>query len=127
MGILDLYAWQPGAIKQVPIVEMPNALHVVSNRHAYTRNQFVRFSSGAYKGDIAQVLDLIDNGSTILVRHVPRINIPMATATVEQRKKLRAEGKGGRAPPRLWDRVAIETALQQSGSAATIDVSARST
>lgn len=121
-GIMDLYSWQPGAIKQVPIVEMPNALKVVTNRHAYTRNQFVRFTGGAYKDDVAQVLDLIDNGSKILVRHVPRINIAMATATSEQKKKLRAEGKGGRAPPRLWDRNAVETALQQSGSPATVEV-----
>ena len=62
---------------------------VAAKRHVFKKNEYVRMSTGAYKGDLAQVLDVYEGGSRLLIRCIPRINHSLLSLPKDQRKGFR--------------------------------------
>jgi transcription elongation factor SPT5 len=118
-GISDLYSWKPGSINMVPLDEMPAVMRVTSERKLYKKGDYVRVTRGPYKGDPARVVDTRDNGKSVLVRLIPRVNFSAFAIPKEKRRGVFGRGPltggvgGGRPPPRFFDRAEVESALAQ--------------
>lgn len=102
-GITDLYGWKPDAIMLVPLAQMTAALHVSASRDVYKRGMFVRYGRGTYKGDLGQVVEVLEGGSKLLVKAVPRINYK-ALALPPAKRKVAGRKAGPRPPQRFYDR-----------------------
>lgn len=102
-GITDLYGWKPDAIKLVPVNQMTAAVYVSASRDIYKRGMFVRFNRGVYKGDLAQVVQVIEGGSKVLVKTVPRIDYK-AMAAAKDKRRSAGRKAGPRPAQRLYDR-----------------------
>jgi transcription elongation factor SPT5 len=114
-GINDLWGWKPDAIKLVPVPQMTAALNVSAARDTYRRGMFVRFTRGLPKGDVAQVVDVIEGGAKLVLRFVPRVNYKALGKA--PRKGARAGGAAGRPPQRFFSK---DEFLLESGKEAEI-------
>ena len=111
-GVPNVYAWRPGGVKVVPTQDMPSVLTAAVKRDRLKKGVFVRVARGLYKGDLAQVLDLLDGGSRAVVRLVPRLDIHALTMSDEQRKLLQRKKRGTRPPQRFFDLEEVRAASQ---------------
>lgn len=122
VGISDLYSWKEGAIKLVPIPQMTAALRVDSVRETFKRDAYVRLTSGVYKGDLANVVDVLGGGSRLIVRYVPRLDFASissnsaAGGSGRGRGRKGAFGRGPRPAQHHFDWAAIEEAMGASDS-----------
>ena len=80
---------------------------MTAERQTFRRNQFLRMKSGAYKGDLAQVLDVFEGGARLLLRLVPRIDLAQLALPKEQRARGFAGGARALPPQRYIDRAEI--------------------
>ena len=122
VGISDLYSWKEGAIKLVPIPQMTAALRVDSVRETFKRDAYVRLTSGVYKGDLANVVDVLGGGSRLIVRYLPRLDFASissnsaAGGSGKDRGRKGAFGRGPRPAQHHFDWAAIEEAMGASDS-----------
>ncbi|KAK0529873.1 transcription elongation factor spt5 [Tilletia horrida] len=59
----------------VPIEEMADLLKLTKIEHEVKMGGWVRFKRGKYQGDLAQVIDISQNGEEIGIKFVPRIDM----------------------------------------------------
>lgn len=74
-------------------------------------------TQGAYKGDLAQVIDVYQGGSRLLIRCIPRINMALLGVAKEHRKGFRGS-RSQKPPQRLFDRDEI---IEASNGTAVIE------
>jgi transcription elongation factor len=100
---------------------------VKSERTIFKRNQFARIKIGAYKGDLCQIMQVLNGGTSLVVTMVPRINFQLLALPKDQRPKGFAAGiasggpgggKGSRAPQRFFDKDEI---IEASNGTAVIE------
>ncbi len=121
-GIDNVYAWKPGSIKMLPIDQMTTALNVTQQIKKFARNDWVRINRGAYKGDLAQVVDVSESGAQVVLKAIPRLDLAMLSMSEEKRKEFKARGRTRRRPPQkkfLADEVI--DALSESGAKGAVD------
>jgi hypothetical protein len=53
---------------------MTAALRVDSVRETFKRDAYVRITSGVYKGDLANVVDVLGGGTRLIIRYLPRLD-----------------------------------------------------
>eukprot|EP01083_Nonionella_stella_P086624 240793_1 len=70
--VQQLFQWK---ISLVPINEMVECMTTHDPEPDVRLGQWVRMRKGVYKNDVAQVLDLQDNGARIKIRVIPRLDI----------------------------------------------------
>ena len=70
-GIRALKWWK---IALVPISEMVDAINVSVQSASIKLKQWVRLKTGIYKHDLAQVIDIADQGAQVTVKLVPRLD-----------------------------------------------------
>lgn len=96
---------------------------VKSERTLFQRNQFARITMGVYKGDLCQIMQVLNGGTTLVVTMVPRINLQLLGLPKDQKPKGFAAGiasagpgggKGARAPQRFFDKDEIMEASNRT-------------
>lgn len=112
--ISGLNTWK---LRLVPRNEMVDALTIKAAAPQIKRGQWCRFQRGVYKGDLAQVFEILDQGSRVVLRVVPRIDYGrismMNNSSREQQQQQQQGGKAsflrrGRPPQKLFNKSEIE-------------------
>lgn len=92
----------------VPIHEMADLLKITKTTQHLKPGGWVRFKSGKFAGDLAQVIDTSENGETAGLRFIPRLDLDPRDEDVIVDKQGRKRKKGGRTfadrpPPRFFN------------------------
>ena len=95
-------------ITLVPIEEMASLLQIKKKDVVVTPGSWVRIRRGKYAGDLAQVLDLFENGEEVGLKFVPRIDLnPKDEIVSADGKKRKLKGVGlsatSRPPQRFFN------------------------
>ncbi|RDB17280.1 Transcription elongation factor SPT5 [Hypsizygus marmoreus] len=89
-------------ITLVPIEEMASLLQIKKQDLTVMPGSWVRIKRGKYAGDLAQVVDITENGEDVGLKFIPRIDLnPRDDGSLEGAKKRKkvASGAGTMRPP----------------------------
>lgn len=105
-GLVGVYPSR--GIHLVPIDEMASLLMIKKQDLAVTPGSWVRIRRGKYQGDLAQVVDITENGDEVGLRYVPRIDLNPrddmdAIGGGKKRKKATTTNASARPPQRLFN------------------------
>lgn len=89
----------------VPIDEMASLLKIKKQHTTITPGSWIRIKRGKYAGDLAQVLDVTDNGEDAGLKFIPRIDLTPKESDSLKRKKgtLSSSVAMSRPPQRLFN------------------------
>ena len=90
----------------VPISEMADLLKITKSEQELKVGGWVRFKRGKYAGDLAQVLDFTENGESVGVKFVPRLDLDPRETDFNGRKRKKGVGAAAmndRPPPRFFN------------------------
>ncbi|KAG1749697.1 uncharacterized protein EDB91DRAFT_1109150 [Suillus paluster] len=88
-GLVGVYPSR--GIILVPIEEMASLLQIKKQDLTVTPGSWVRVKRGKYQGDLAQVMDITENGEDVGLKFIPRIDLnPRDDANVDGRKRKKA-------------------------------------
>lgn len=88
-GLVGVYPSR--GIVLVPIEEMASLLQIKKQDLTVTPGSWVRIKRGKYQGDLAQVMDITENGEDVGLKFIPRIDLnPRDDANVDGRKRKKA-------------------------------------
>lgn len=95
-------------ITLVPIEEMASLLQIKKQDLTVTPGSWVRIRRGKYAGDLAQVMDITENGEDVGLKFIPRIDLTprdegALDASGKKRKKPAAGASNLRPPQRLFN------------------------
>jgi transcription elongation factor SPT5 len=100
-GLVGVYPSR--GIQLVPIEEMASLLQIKKQDTTLTPGTWVRIRRGKYAGDLAQVMDLTENGEDVGLRLIPRIDLnPRDDGTIDpitKKRKKTSTGVGTMRPP----------------------------
>lgn len=83
-------------ITLVPIDEMASLLQIKKQDLTVTPGSWVRIKRGKYQGDLAQVMDITENGEEVGLKFIPRIDLnPKDDAALDAMGKKRKKGTSG--------------------------------
>ncbi|KAI5117912.1 hypothetical protein M0805_003604 [Coniferiporia weirii] len=92
-GLVGVF--QSRGITLVPIEEMASLLQIKKKDTAITPGSWVRIRRGKYGGDLAQVIDIAENGEEVGLKFVPRIDLnPKDEIVSADGKKRKLKGVG---------------------------------
>jgi transcription elongation factor SPT5 len=95
-GLVGIYPSRGVAL--VPIEEMASLLQIKKQDLTVTPGSWVRIKRGKYQGDLAQVMDITENGEEVGLKFIPRIDLnPKDDATAEGKKRKKLGLGGGSA------------------------------
>ncbi|KAH9903261.1 transcription elongation factor Spt5 [Cubamyces lactineus] len=78
-------------INLVPIEEMASLLQIKQQELTVTPGSWVRIKRGKYQGDLAQVMDVTENGEEVGLKFIPRIDLnPKDDVGLDGRKRKKA-------------------------------------
>lgn len=72
-NLRDVYLYMKNGLNLVSVQDTPELLIIQNRTIPYPKGSFVRINVGEYKGDIGQIVDLIDDGK-VYIKVVPRID-----------------------------------------------------
>jgi len=100
-GLVGVY---PGkGFTLVPIDEMASLLKIKKIETSIIPGAWVRIKRGKYAGDLAQVLDVTDNGEEAGLKFIPRIDLTPKEGESVKRKKGFPQTVVARPPQRLFN------------------------
>lgn len=101
-GLVGIYPSR--GILLVPIEEMASLLQIKKQDLTVTPGSWVRIKRGKYQGDLAQVMDITENGEDVGLKFIPRIDLnPRDDASVDGRKRKKAAtGTSNLRPPQRF-------------------------
>ncbi|KAH8741600.1 spt5-like transcription initiation proteinhypothetical protein [Cryptosporidium ryanae] len=98
------------SIKIIPLQEMTKVFSAdLLEKEQLTRESWVRVKSGLYKGDLAQIYEVDEHESEVIIRLVPRLDIQ---SMIKKSKNIKSESFSSskiRPQARLFDRDKIES------------------
>lgn len=101
-GLVGIYPSR--GVNLVPIDEMASLLQIKQQDLTVTPGSWVRIRRGRYQGDLAQVVDVTENGEDVGLKFVPRIDLtPKDDFDTKKRKKTGPMSGGARPPQRLFN------------------------
>jgi transcription elongation factor SPT5 len=101
-GLVGVYLSR--GIALVPIEEMASLLQIKKQDLTVTPGSWVRIKRGKYQGDLAQVMDITENGEDVGLKFIPRIDLnPRDDVGVDGRKRKKgATGTATMRPPQRF-------------------------
>lgn len=85
-GLVGVYPSR--GIHLVPIEEMASLLQIKKQDLTVTPGSWVRIKRGKYQGDLAQVMDITENGEDVGLKFIPRIDLnPRDENSLDGRKR----------------------------------------
>jgi transcription elongation factor SPT5 len=106
-GLVGVYLSR--GVVLVPIEEMASLLTIKKQEQTIQPGTWVRIRRGKYQGDLAQVMDITENGEDIGLRFIPRIDLSpreedsMLDATKKRKKQATATVGASRPPQKLFN------------------------
>ncbi|KAF9011770.1 hypothetical protein BDQ17DRAFT_1344799 [Cyathus striatus] len=104
-GLVGVYPSR--GIHLVPIEEMASLLQIKKQDQTVNPGMWVRIKRGKYAGDLAQVIDVTENGEDVGLKFIPRIDLtPRDDASLDstkKRKKTAVNNTTMRPPQRLFN------------------------
>lgn len=104
-GLVGVYPSR--GIHLVPIEEMASLLQIKKQDLTVTPGTWVRIKRGKYQGDLAQVMDITENGEDVGLKFIPRIDLnPRDDMTVDGKKRKKSgviAGTNMRPPQRFFN------------------------
>ncbi|PCH36846.1 hypothetical protein WOLCODRAFT_127725 [Wolfiporia cocos MD-104 SS10] len=93
-GLVGIYPSR--GIILVPIEEMASLLQIKKQDLTVTPGSWVRIRRGKYQGDLAQVMDITENGEEVGLKFIPRIDLnPKDDGALDALGKKRKKGAVG--------------------------------
>jgi len=74
-GLIGVYANSPNGIFLVDIEEMPDLLKTKQKKVEVVPGGWARIKRGKYAGDLAQIIDMSENGEDVALKFIPRIDL----------------------------------------------------
>ena len=103
-GLVGIYPSR--GVILVPIEEMASLLQIKKQDLTVTPGSWVRIKRGKYQGDLAQVMDITENGEEVGLKFIPRIDLnpkdETLTADGKKRKKVPVVGATNMRPPQRF-------------------------
>ena len=97
-GLVGVYVSR--GVHLVPIEEMASLLQIKKQEVNVTPGSWVRIRRGNYAGDLAQVMDITENGETLGLKLLPRIDLnPRDDASLDGGRKRKKAATGAMRPP----------------------------
>ncbi|KAJ7594369.1 transcription elongation factor SPT5 [Mycena floridula] len=115
-GLVGVYPSR--GVQLVPIEEMASLLQIKKKDVVVTPGSWVRLKRGLYQGDLAQVIDINDDGESVGLKLIPRIDLnPRDDASIGGVKRKRTTATSGamRPPQRLFNFEEVAKAYGRSG------------
>jgi transcription elongation factor SPT5 len=102
-GLVGVYPSR--GVQLVPIDEMSSLLQIKKQDLTVTPGSWVRIRRGRYQGDLAQVMDITENGEDVGLKFIPRIDLNPKDDSLDSRKRKKAGLAAGsiRPPQRLFN------------------------
>jgi transcription elongation factor SPT5 len=91
-GLVGVYPSR--GIALVPIEEMASLLQIRKQDLTVTPGSWVRIKRGKYQGDLAQVMDITENGEDVGLKFIPRIDLNPRDDNAADGKKRKKTGTG---------------------------------
>jgi transcription elongation factor SPT5 len=92
-GLVGIYPSR--GVVLVPIEEMASLLQIKKQEVTVTPGSWVRIKRGRYQGDLAQVLDVTENGEDVGLKFIPRIDLNPKDEPTADGKKRKKQGTAG--------------------------------
>src|SRR5882762_9437216 len=94
-------------VNLVPIEEMASLLQIRKQDQSVTPGSWVRIKRGKYQGDLAQLIDISENGEEVGLKFIPRIDLNpkdevAVTVDGKKRKKVGIAVSTGMRPPQRF-------------------------
>ena len=108
-GLIGVYSGSAGGVFLVDIEEMPDLLKTKQKKVEIVPGSWVRIKRGKYAGDLAQIVDLSENGEDVALKFIPRIDLTpkdehlMTGSDGKKRKKGVATPLAFRPPQRFFN------------------------
>jgi transcription elongation factor SPT5 len=105
-GIFGIYVRSEKGLFLIDIDEMPDLLKTRQRKVELQVGGWVRFKRGKYAGDLAQVVEVTDNGEEMTLKYVPRIDVTPKDEGADGRKRKKGFGGGSalnRPPPKFFN------------------------
>lgn len=108
-GLVGVYANSANGVFLVDIEEMPDLLKTKQKKVELTPGMWARIKRGKYAGDLAQILDMSENGEEVTLKFIPRIDLTPKDEGLQtgpdgkKRKKGAATPLAFRAPQRFFN------------------------
>ncbi|KAK4046811.1 transcription elongation factor spt5 [Microbotryomycetes sp. JL201] len=108
-GLVGAYANAPNGVFLVDIEEMPDLLRTKQKKVEIVPGSWARIKRGKYAGDLAQILDVDDNGEDVTLKFIPRIDMTpkedviVAGPDGKKRKKAFSTPLAFRPPQRFFN------------------------
>lgn len=103
-GLVGIYPSR--GVVLVPIEEMASLLQIKKQDLTVTPGTWVRIRRGKYQGDLAQVMDITENGEEVGLKFIPRIDLnpkdDVLGADGKKRKKIPVVGAANMRPPQRF-------------------------
>ncbi|KAH9993332.1 early transcription elongation factor of RNA pol II, NGN section-domain-containing protein [Russula compacta] len=104
-GLVGIYPSR--GVNLVPIDEMASLLLIKKQETTVNPGNWVRIKRGKYQGDLAQVVDITENGEEVGLKFVPRIDLnPKDEVAIDGKKRKKtglAVSTGVRPPQRFFN------------------------
>lgn len=104
-GLVGIYPSRTIAL--VPIDEMASLLLIKKQETTVNPGNWVRIKRGKYQGDLAQVVDITENGEEVGLKFIPRIDLnPKDEVVIDGKKRKKtglAASSGVRPPQRFFN------------------------
>ena len=104
-GLVGIYPSR--GVTLVPIDEMASLLLIKKQETTVNPGNWVRIKRGKYQGDLAQVVDITENGEEVGLKFIPRIDLNPKDEVVVDGKKRKKTGlavsTGVRPPQRFFN------------------------
>ncbi|KAI0305112.1 hypothetical protein B0F90DRAFT_1156675 [Multifurca ochricompacta] len=104
-GLVGIYPSR--GVTLVPIDEMASLLLIKKQETTVNPGNWVRIKRGKYQGDLAQVVDITENGEEVGLKFIPRIDLNPKDDVVIDGKKRKKTGQavstGVRPPQRFFN------------------------
>lgn len=98
------------SIKIIPIKEMTRVFSVdMQEKEQLMRESWVRVRSGIYGGDLAQIYEVDEHEANVILRLVPRLDIPALVKKSRNSQDVGFSKSRIRPPAKLFDRDKVES------------------
>lgn len=109
VGLIGIYLGTPGGVFLVDIEEMPDLLRTKQKKVEVLPGGWVRIKRGKYAGDLAQIVDISENGEDLVLKFIPRIDLTPKDNSLKMGSDGKKRKKGGgaalafRPPQRMFN------------------------
>lgn len=97
-NLIGIYSGAAGGVFLVDIEEMPDLLRTKQKKVDIVVGGWVRIKRGKFAGDLAQIMDLSENGEEVTLKQIPRIDLTPKDSGLQMGSDGKKRKKGAGIP-----------------------------